>query len=34
MIALTVDGAQLDAYLKILLRNIAILRDLDNIHLT
>ena len=34
MIALTVDGAQLDAYLNILLINIAIPRDLDNIHVT
>ena len=34
MIALTVDGAQLDAYLNLLLRNIAIPRDLDNIHVT
>ena len=34
MIALTVDGAQLDAYQNILLRNIAIPRDLDNLHVT
>ena len=34
MIALTVDGAQLDVYLNILLGNIAIPRDLDNILVT
>ena len=34
MIALTVDGAQLDAYQNILLRNIAIPRDFDNLHVT
>ena len=34
MIALTVDGAQLDAYLNVLLRNIATPRDLHNIHVT
>ena len=32
MIALTVHGSQLDAYQNILLRNIAIPRDLDNLH--
>ena len=34
MIALTVDGAQLDVYLNNLLRNVAMPRNLHDIHVT